>query len=62
MHDPDRIPLSEAELDAVADRVFEKIKAFIGGSAIKALVWIAGTAIVAVVSYLGFSHTTPRAP
>lgn len=50
-------PLSEAELDLVADRVFEKIKALIGGSAIKALIFILSTAVIAVLGYLGFNHT-----
>lgn len=51
-------PLSEVELDAVADRVFEKIKALIGGSAIKALIFILSTAVIAILGYLGLSHTS----
>lgn len=56
------VPLTEAQLDYVSDRVFEKIKALIGGSAIKALIFIASTAIIAILSYMGLHSTTQAHP
>lgn len=55
----EHVPLTEAELDYVSDRVFEKIKALIGGSAIKALIFILSTAVIAVLGYLGLHRGNP---
>jgi hypothetical protein len=47
--------LSEDELEAVSERVFEKLQAQIGRSAIRVIGWLLATGFLAVLSWLGFS-------
>lgn len=49
----DRPPMTEDELESVADRVFEKLQAQIGRSAIKAVLWLLTVGVTAVLVWLG---------
>jgi hypothetical protein len=45
--------MSDAELERVADRVFEKFKSQIGDSAIKFAIWAVGLALMVFLTWAG---------
>lgn len=49
-------PLSEAELEAVSDRVLEKLQAQIGRSAIRLVFWLVTTGLLAVLGLTAVSQ------
>lgn len=46
--------MSDAEIERVATRVFEKLRAQIGDSALKVLVWAASIAFMGFLTWIGF--------
>jgi hypothetical protein len=54
-HDKHR-SLTEDELEAIADRVFEKMQAHIGRSAVKVVVWLIATGTAAVLAWIFSTH------
>jgi len=52
-HQFDKDPMSDAEIERVADRVFEKMQAQIGRNAIQVVIWAVSIAALAVLVWLG---------
>jgi hypothetical protein len=45
--------MSDAEIERVADRVFEKMQAQIGRNAVQVVIWAASIAVLSVLVWLG---------
>lgn len=55
------MPLSDSELERVADRVFEKLQAQIGRGAVKVAIWLITVTVLAFLAYLGIVKSTHAA-
>ncbi len=53
--------MSDAEIQRVADRVFEKMQAEIGRSAVRVAIWAITVGVLAILAWLGIVKTTHAA-